>query len=48
MTTKEESTAFNISSQEVDKIEGTINEINPIKPVFLDLPSETIYKGIVK
>lgn len=28
--------------------ESTINEINPIKPVILDLPIETIYKGIVK
>ena len=32
----------------VSSDKSTINEINPIKPVILDLPNETIYKGIVK
>lgn len=27
--------------------ESTVNEINPIRPVFLDLPVEIIIKGIV-
>ena len=41
-------TSFTFNSEAFVSEESTVNEINPVKPIILHLPSETIYKGIVR